>query len=114
MMTATSPKSKPAKSQYKPHIQKEAEGVYTVQSESYGGHILYTQHVLTNGHVACDCEAGKRGKPCKHAKVVAALVAYNAHPMHLRPVVEALPSNVLPMVRKPATDAVALLMEAYA
>ncbi len=75
---------KPVKPAYRPHIRREAADTFTVQSERYV-HVLYTQQVLDNGHVTCDCTAGSFGRPCKHARIIAAYMAYCAKPSHLRP-----------------------------
>ncbi len=75
---------KPVKPQYRPHIRRESADTFSVQSERYV-HVLYVQRVLENGLVTCDCAAGSYGRPCKHAKIIAAYVAYNAHQQHIRP-----------------------------
>ncbi len=75
---------KTVKPQYRPHIRRESADTFSVQSERYG-YILYSQQVLANGHVTCTCPAGQHGRPCKHAHIIAAYVAYCAKPSHLRP-----------------------------
>jgi hypothetical protein len=78
--------TKSQKSTYKPRVQKIADGAYTVPSERWGGHILYLVTVRPDGGTTCECEAGRRAKSCKHQRLVAGLVAYNAKPQHIRPV----------------------------
>lgn len=59
---------------YRPHIRivNRAKGLYTMQSERWGGHILYLCDVLNR---SCECQAGqhhfancqdKPGGVCKH------------------------------------------------
>lgn len=76
--------AKSQKSTYRPHVQKVGEGAYTVPSERWGGHVLYLVTVAADGRTTCECEAGQMGRPCKHSRLVASLMAYNAHPTHLQ------------------------------
>jgi hypothetical protein len=104
--TRPAPRSTTPKPAYHPHIRKEADGVYTIPSQTYT-YPLYTLHVAADGHVSCSCPAGARGRVCKHARLIAGLVAYNAHPTHIRPVVAetapALPAPIdLASRRRPA------------
>jgi hypothetical protein len=82
MMPQPTKSRKPA---YKPHVQKVAANAYTVPSERWGGHILYLVTVAADGRTTCECEAGTRGRTCKHSRLVESLMAYNAKPQHLQP-----------------------------
>ncbi len=75
--------SKSTKRAYRPHVQKVAERAYTCQSETYT-HILYLVTVAQDGSTDCECTAGQFRRDCKHQVAVRALMAYNAHPQHIR------------------------------
>lgn len=89
------PVAKPQSKSYKPTIKivSRAQGLYSVTSESYGGHILYLVDAV-NGR--CECTASAYGRMCKHRRAVAIL------------------EKAFPRVAAPAKTGAFLLTECYA